>query len=245
MANQPTGPAAQTGRFTYRNVAFFGAFVLLWLESAILITSTVWENYVPPPQWAEPILEERGLLLGVAAAIALLLSLLWAWNPTGMARYGTLSSGVLGFAAAIYNLKLEPDDLPLGLAMLGLVSPFFVIMLPELRWPESMTHWIAILSNVMFIAISAMLIILGIEPITITVINAGVQGLSDLVIVSVAMAISFTTGIIVAQLAIQVAVQVVGGWAWPRSLWLWICQRWPRKQMTRAERRRRGQQRRR
>ena len=234
MANQPSGPPAQTTGSTYRTVVFVIAFSLLLLESAILVTSTVWESYAP--QWGDPILDKRGPLLGVAAAVALLLSLLWAWNPTGPAKYATLSSGVLSFAAATNSL--ESDDLSLGLALLALSLPFFVIMLPNLRWPESMADWWQLASIELFLALAAMSIMLGIKPVTEVVVIAGIRGPGELVIVSVIMAIAFTVCIFVAQLAVQVAVQVVRGWSWPRRLWLWIRRRWPRKQMTRKERRR-------
>ena len=237
MANQPSGPPAQTTGSTYRTVVFVIAFSLLLLESAILVTSTVWESYAP--QWADPILDKRGPLLGVAAAVALLLSLLWAWNPTGPAKYATLSSGVLSFAAATNSL--ESDDLSLGLALLALSLPFFVIMLPNLRWPESMADWWQLASIELFLALAAMSIMLGIKPVTEVVVIAGIRGPGELVIVSVIMAIAFTVCIFVAQLAVQVAVQVVRGWSWPRRLWLWICRRWPRRQMTRKERRRHQQ----
>ena len=236
MANQPSGPPAQTTGSTYRTVVFFIAFIFLWLESVILVTSTAWEGYAPC--WANPILDKSGPLLGVAAAVMLLLSLLWAWNPTGLAKYATLSSGVLGYAAATHSLELGPDDLPLGLVLLALTLPFFMIMLPRLRRLESMADLVTLSPAVLFLAVSAMSVMLGIAPITKAVITVGVHGTRDLLITSVIMAMAFTAGIIVVQLVVQGAVELVGGWAWPRGLRFRICRRWPRRRMTRMERRR-------
>lgn len=231
MANQPSGPPARTTKSIYT------AFIFLLLESAILVTSTVWEGYAP--QWAGPILAERGPLLGVATAIALLLSLLLAWNPTGRAKYATLSSGVLGFAAATHSL--EPDDLSLGLALLALTLPFFVIMLPNLRWPEIKAAWGQLSAIVLFFAVAAMSVMLGVKPVTGVVIDAGIRGLGGLVVVALAVGALSIFGIIIIQLAVQIAAHFVSSWGWPYRLWRRI--NWlPRK--NRAERRRQQRQRR-
>lgn len=238
MGNQLVEPAAQTARSTYQKAVFVIAFVILFSESAILMVSVLWDNAAP--QWASPILEQRGTLLGVAAAIALLLSLLLAWNPTGPAKYATLSSGVLGFAAATYSL--EPNDLSLGLALLSLALPLFVIMLPNLRWPESKDGWVALLSPALFFVTAAMFTMLGIKPVTEAVVVAGgIRGLGGLVATAVIVGIGITFVIIVLQLAVQATAQGVSSQSWLNRLRSWIT--WRRRE-NRAERRRRQKRRR-
>ena len=231
MANQLSGPPAQSTKSIYI------AFIFLLLESTILATSTVWESCAP--QWANPILAERGPLLGVATAVALLLSLLLAWNPTGRAKYATLSSGVLGFAAATHSLK--PEDLSLGLALLALTLPFFVVMLPNLHWPRSKADWVSLSSVVLFFTVAAMSVMLGIKPVTEAVVAADIRGLGELVVVAFAAGVLFICGIVIIRLTIQVVVHFVSGWGWPYRLWLRI-NSLPRK--NRAERRRQRRRRR-
>ena len=237
MAKQPSEPPARTTRSTYRKGVFVTAFIFLWLESLILVTSTAWEGYAPC--WANPILDKSGPLLGVAAAVALLLSLLWAWNPTGLARYATLSSGVLSFAAATHSLELGPNDLPLGLALLGLALPLCVIMLPNLRWPESKADLWLLLPPVPFIAITTMSIILGIEPVTKIAVEAGIRGLGGLVTVALATGVVSICGIIIIRRAIQLVVRFVKRRSWPHRLWRRISR--PLRKTRAAQRRQKRQ----
>ncbi len=237
MGNQLAEPAAQTARSTYQKAVFVSAFGILLLEAAILITATVWESYAP--QWAKPILDEKGTLIGVAAAIALLLSLLWAWQPTGLARYATLSSGVLSFAAATYSL--EPDDLSLGLALLALSLPLLVIMLPNLLSRDRSANWVSLLSTILFTTMASMFVMLGIKPVTEIAVTIGIRGPGGLVIAALSSGVLFTFGLIIIHLTIQLAVHFVRRWVWMNRVWGWITRR---RRGNRAKQRRRQKQRR-
>ena len=225
MANQSSDPLNKTTGSAGRTRIFVGAFIILLLEAVFLVTSTVWEN--DAPQWACPILDERGTLLAVAAAIALLLSLLWAWNPTGPARYATLFSGVLSFAAAAYSL--ETDDLWLGVALIVISSPLFVVMLPNVQIPERKADLIPLMSTALFFTITIMFVMFSIRPVAEAMAITGeIDGLGDLLITAGLIGIGFTFVLVVCKLAIQVVAEVVGGWSWPARVWGWItrCWRW-------------------
>ena len=239
MANQPSGPPAQTTKSTEHKAAFIIAFFTLVVESAALVTSTTWESVAP--QWASLILDERGPLLAVAASIALILYLLWSWQPAGAAIIVPLFGGALSFAAAAYSI--ESDDLSLGAILTLMALPLLVVMAPYMRWPRDIAGWMSLSSAVLFFSTAIMFIILGIKPLTeALVVGGGIRGPGDLVVTTVLLGIGLTVLLIVFNLAIQGVAQVFKGRRWSDWLPRWMTRR---QGENRAQRRQRDRQRRR
>lgn len=239
MGNQPPTPSGRPTRTKYEDMTYAIAFAVLFLEAFVLITSPVWESNAP--QWVPPILGKKGELLGVAAAAWLLLSLLLGLNPGGWTMLATIFSGVLGFAAAVFSLALESaDDISVGLALLCLVFPLFIIMLPALRFPQKWLDWLGLLWATLFMFIVILSIILGVKPVTQWVIKAGFLGSGNILIVPMVLSVLIIAVIIVVQLAIEAAVQKIAGFAWTRKVRLQIHRR-RQRQSPRSKRRRSGE----
>ena len=240
MSNQPPKASGHTTRTKCEKVFYCIAFGILFLAALVLVTSTTWESNAP---LLEAILKERGALLGVASATGLLLSLLLGWNPGGWPMLATIFSGVLGFAAAAFNLDLvDADDLPMGLALLFLASPLVIITLPMLRRPRGIADsilmvWMWPISFMYMTILTIQFIILGVPSVTQWAVEEKVLG-SRIVwimpMVPLALIIAVIIGV---QSMIRSTVPKIARLAWTRKVRCWIHRR-RRKQPPRGERRR-------
>ena len=168
MANQQSS-ITRNPRSTEQGVWFILAFAVIFLESAMLVTSPVWEDSAS--EWAKNIIAQRNHLLATSAAVTMLLALLMAWNPSGLPKYATLGSGVLSLAAALHSIDI--DNLITGLAFLSFALPIYVVIIPTIRWPEHGTHWLPMFGMVLFISLATLSAILGVPPLE-TIIAIGI-----------------------------------------------------------------------
>ena len=186
---------------TEQAVWFVIAFAVIFLESAVLVTSPVWEGSAP--EWAKSIISQRNHLLATAAAVTMLLALLMAWNPSGLPKYATLGSGVLSLAAALHSIDI--DSLITGLAFLSFASPMYVVMIPTIRWPEHKVDWFPLFGIALFLSLATLSAILGIPPLE-TIIAIGFDSIGDVILVSVFVGILFCTSIIGVRLIVSIVV---------------------------------------
>lgn len=232
-SNQKAEPENESPMTTYQKVVFYIAFALIALESLVLIFAPSLENVVPI--LSQEIIDNRAQLLSVAAAITMVLALLMVWKPKGFAWFATLGSGVLSFSAACISIEME--QLSTGLALLAMVFPFWITMLPALQWTENKSDWATIVSSVGFITLANQAVILGIKPLTEIAVFSGIHTPMGIIMTSVLMAILFTASILVLQSIVKLLKTT--------KVNLWFCniiQRTPhfRRKATRSELRRKN-----
>ena len=245
MANQQA-PITRNPASIEQVVGFIIAFVIIFLESAVLVTSPVWEGSAP--EWAKSIITQRNHLLATAAAVTLLLALIMAWNPAGLPKYVTLGSGVLSLAAALHSIDI--DSLITGLAFLSFASPIFIVMIPTIRWPERGIDWLPLFGMVLFISLATLSAILGVPPLTESIIGIGVNSVGDVIIASIFAGVLFCAGTIGLRFTVSIIIAITSK---PRSgiVTFWATRVGPRinylleRRESRANRRRREHQQRR
>ena len=202
-SNKASEPENQTSRTAYQKAMFGIAFALIFLESAFLLFAPSLESVVP--FLTQEIIDNRAQLLAVAAAITMILALLTAWDPKGMPQFAALGSGVLSFSAA--SVSIEMEQLSTGIALLAIVFPYCITMLPSIKWPESKSDWLPLIMFTSFIILANEVVILGITPITEIAVLSGINTFPRIVMISLLIAILDIAGIIVLQLFAKFLIQ--------------------------------------
>lgn len=231
---------------TEQKLGFIFAFMIIFLESAVLITAPVWEGEAPA--WAKEIISQRGHFLATAAAVTMLLALLLAWNPSGLPKYATLSSAMLSLAAALHSIDM--NNLITGLAFLSLASPIYIVITPTIRWPESGADWLILFGMSGFISITGISAVLGIPLLTGIFINIVINPLVDLIIMTVLIGPIFCGMIISLRHILSIIVHITSD-PWTRFLEFCVMHMGKltnhlrNRRASRADRRRRERERRR
>ena len=224
----------------YPGWVFYVSFALIVFEALTLVTSTVWQPRAP--SWAHEILDKRGELLAVAAAITMLLALILTFRPTGLAKYAAIGSGLLSFAAAANSIEIK--TVHTALALFGIVLPIYVLSFPSLKWPEGWYGWLQYLSVMYFFSLLTLMVMISIKPVRDQVVSAGVDELSDLVILSVSGGILVTMLMIGSNLMAELTVGIYSDHVAPivnKKLSFFsgaAGSLWPRRRRNRASRRR-------
>ena len=243
MGNQSPKVSGSQTRTKCENVTYAFAFGILFLAALVLMAAPVPESNAS--QWAK-ILEKKGELLGVASATGLLLSLLLGWNPGGWPMLATIVSGVLGFAAAMFNLDIvDADDLPMGLALLCLASPLVIITLPMLRRPRGVADpilmvWLWPISHMYITILTIQSMTLQVPSVTQWAIEEGVLGSHIIWITPIVPTALIIIVVIAIRRRIIAVVQFIAGLAWTRKVRLQIHRR-RQRQSPRSKRRRSGE----
>ena len=151
-SDHPTGTKCK--KWTY-----IIAFAILFGGALVLMAVPIPES--DTSQWAK-FLEKKGDLLEVAAATALIMSLILASNPSGLRGLAVWFAGVLNFAAAMFSLEIWMHTGTVGLllvlALLYFTFPIVIIALPMLRSPQGWADLIVRLWPISFIYITMLTI---------------------------------------------------------------------------------------
>lgn len=226
MATQTPKASGHTTRTKCEKWAFIIALFILLVESLALMVLPGWEDNL----WKRvmPIRENVGALLGVAAATALVLSLLWGRKPGSLASVAAVYSGVFAYAAAVFSLNLIGMDAPsaktgepsvvLPLALMFLILPLITATLPMLKFSKNLTDVLMWLGHTLFMFIVILLIIGGVDPVTEFVTKAGFGGLPCIFLISLVLAVLVNIALIAFLSTIELAVQK----GWPRTVWHWV-----------------------
>ena len=194
--NKASESENETSRTTYQKVVFGIAFLLIFLESAFLISTVQWESAAP--NLLKKVIDNRAQLLAVAAAVTALLSLMLSWNPKGIEKFATLGSGLLGLTAASFSIEIE--QWITGLALYSLVFPLWITILPVLKWPENLRGVITFFLTAGHITLINLALILLVELLTKVAFWAGARDFVDVTAMSIVIAFYVTLVIIFVQL---------------------------------------------
>lgn len=181
---------------------FYLSFAIIAVEVITLITSNLWEGAAP--DWTSEILDKRRELLALAAAVTLLLALILAFRPAGLAKYAALASGVISFAAAA-SVKIE-EPVTVG-AMLGLIFPLYIVYFPVIRFPQTWAIFIDCLVVSGFLSLVVMVVMLSIPLLQIKLFVAGFHSFGSFLFWSMVIGSFMTITIILANLALQMMGQ--------------------------------------
>ena len=182
---------------------FYLSFAIIAVEVIALIASSVWESEAP--KGTTEILEMRREMLALAAAVTLLLALMLAFRPAGLAKYAALGSGVISFAAAA---SVEVEQPVTAGAMLGLIFPFYIIYIPVIRFPNTWVIFIDCLVISGFFALVVMVVMLSIPLLEIKLFVAGFRTFGSFLFWSMVIG-SFMTAIII---LVKLVLQIMGQW---------------------------------
>ena len=202
-SNQNPEPEHNGQGTTYQKAVYIIALALIFLESAFLIFAPSLESFVP--FLTQEIIDNRAQLLAVAAAITMILALLMAWDPKGMAQFAALGSGAISFSAASVSIKME--QLSTGIALLAVVFPYCITMLPSIKWSKNKSDWLPMIMFMGFIILVNEVVILGIKPITEIAVLSGINTFPRIIMISVLVAILVIAGIIILQLFAKLLIQ--------------------------------------
>ena len=202
MPRRPPGAENSVRVDVYPGWVFYVSFGLISFEAVALVTSTIW--YQLAPVWADDILEKKGELLAVAAAITTLLVLILTFRPTGLARYAAIGSGLLSFAAAANSFEIATVET--ALALFAVILPIYIVAFPSASWPRGGFEWLRYLSVMYFFSLLTLIILISIQPIRDRIIDAGARDVSDFIVFSVAGGILVTMSILGANLTVSLVV---------------------------------------
>ena len=181
---------------------FYLSFSIIAVEVATLITSNVWA--AAAPEWSTEIFDKKRELLALAAAVTLLLALMLAFRPAGLAKYAALGSGVISFAAAA---SFEVEQPTTAAAMLGLISPFYIVYFPVIRFPQTWPVFIHCCTITGFFSLATMVVMLSIPLLQIRIFLAEFNSFVSFLVWSAGVGIMMTSSIIVTNLFIQLTGQ--------------------------------------
>ena len=203
MARQESDVDSSQSTNSYPIWVFYLSFFIIAVEVATLITSTMWE--AAAPEWSTEIFDKKREMLALAAAVTLLLALILAFRPAGLAKYAAIGSGVISFAAAA---SVEVEQPVTAGAMLGLIFPFYIVYIPVIRFPETWAIFIDCLVISGFFALVVMVVMLSIPLLEIKVFVAGFRTFGSFLFWSMVIG-SFMTVIII---LVKLFLQMMGEW---------------------------------
>lgn len=202
MSGQPRDAEDSVRANVYPGWVFYVSFGLILVEGLALVTSTVWHPHAP--SWANEIVEKKGELLAVAAAITTLMVLILTFRPTGLARYAAIGSGLLSFAAATNSFEIA--NVETALALFAVILPIYIVSFPSASWPHGWFEWLRYLSVMYLFSLLTLIILISIQPIRDRIIDAGARDVSDFIAFSVVAGILVTMLILGANGTVSLVV---------------------------------------
>lgn len=185
------------------------AFTIIFLEVITLVSSNVWEDSAPT--WTREIIDNRAEMLSVSAAITILMSLILAIGPGGLAKYAAVGGGTISFAAAANSIEIE--SLHTALIVFALIAPIYLVSFPILRFSKDIANLTNILGLLAFFSLLLLTAIMSVS-ISLERVIVPISGHSkgDLVTGLIFWSVAISALIVACLIIFNLFVQLMGDW---------------------------------